>query len=141
MLRGRVVSIMDGDTLVVLDAGQQQHRIRLAEIDAPEKQQPFGQRSKQSLSEMCYGKEAIVNPHGTDRHGRTIGHVICGGIDTSAEQVRRGMAWVFDRYATNRTLYAIQDEARAARRGLWGDASPVPPWEWRRQCGSPHCGR
>ena len=66
-----------------------------------------------------------------DRYGRTIGRVSCAGIDANAEHVRRGMAWVFDRYATDRRLYAIQDEARAARRGLWSDAAPVPPWEYR----------
>lgn len=132
-LRGRVVAVMDGDTLAVLDAGRQEHRIRLAEIDAPEKGQPFGQRSKQSLSGLCFGREAVIEDRGHDRYGRAIGRVSCGGIDTSAEQVRRGMAWVFDRYATDRTLYAIQDEARAARRGLWSDAAPVPPWEWRAQ--------
>ncbi|ELT9905992.1 thermonuclease family protein [Escherichia coli] len=132
-LRGRVVAVMDGDTLAVLDAGRQEHRIRLAEIDAPEKGQPFGQRSKQSLSGLCFGREAVIEDRGHDRYGRTIGRVSCGGIDTSAEQVRRGMAWVFDRYATDRTLYAIQDEARAARRGLWSEAAPVPPWEWRAQ--------
>ncbi len=132
-LRGRVVAVADGDTLTILDASRQQHRIRLAEIDAPEKRQPFGQRSKQSLSGLCFGREAVIEDRGHDRYGRAIGRVSCGGIDTSAEQVRRGMAWVFDRYATDRTLYAIQDEARAARRGLWSDAAPVPPWEWRAQ--------
>ena len=130
-LRGRVVVVADGDTLTILDAGRQQHRIRLAEIDAPEKRQPFGQRSKQSLSDLCYGRDAAIEDGGRDRYGRTIGRVSCAGIDASAEQVRRGMAWVFDRYATDRSLYAIQDEARAARRGLWRDPQPVPPWEYR----------
>ncbi|HHR0450053.1 TPA: thermonuclease family protein [Pseudomonas aeruginosa] len=130
-LRGRVVAVADGDTLTILDAGRQQHRIRLAEIDAPEKRQPFGQRSKQSLSDLCYGRDAAIEDGGRDRYGRTIGRVSCAGIDANAEQVRRGMAWVFDRYATDRRLYAIQDEARAARRGLWSDAAPVPPWEYR----------
>lgn len=130
-LRGRVVAVADGDTLTILDAGRQQHRIRLAEIDAPEKRQPFGQRSKQSLSDLCYGRDAAIEDGGRDRYGRTIGRVNCAGIDANAEQVRRGMAWVFDRYATDRRLYAIQDEARAARRGLWINAAPVPPWEYR----------
>lgn len=130
-LRGRVVAVADGDTLTILDASRQQHRIRLAEIDAPEKRQPFGQRSKQSLSDLCYGRDAAIEDGGRDRYGRTIGRVSCAGIDANAEQVRRGMAWVFDRYATDRSLYAIQDEARAARRGLWSDPAPVPPWEYR----------
>ena len=130
-LRGRVVAVADGDTLTILDASRQQHRIRLAEIDAPEKGQPFGQRSKQSLSGLCFGREAVIEDRGYDRYGRAIGRVSCAGIDANAEQVRRGMAWVFDRYATDRRLYAIQDEARAARRGLWINTAPVPPWEYR----------
>lgn len=87
-LRGRVVAVMDGDTLAVLDAGRQEHRIRLAEIDAPEKGQPFGQRSKQSLSGLCFGREAVIEDRGHDRYGRAIGRVSCGGIDTSAELTR-----------------------------------------------------
>lgn len=133
VLRGRVVAILDGDTLAVRDAANQEHRVRLAEIDAPEKRQPYGQRSKQSLSGICFGKDAVVEPKGHDRYERTVARVRCDGIDATVEQVRRGMAWVFDRYVTDRGLYAIQDEARAARRGLWSDPAPVPPWEWRRQ--------
>lgn len=131
-LRGRVVAVADGDTLTVLDSGQRQHRVRLAEIDAPEKRQAFGERSKQSLSALCFGQQAVIEDQGRDRYGRVIGRVGCAGIDANAEQVRRGMAWVFDRYAADRSLYALQDEARKARRGLWRDSAPVPPWEYRR---------
>ena len=131
-LRGRVVAVADGDTLTVLDSGQRQHRVRLAEIDAPEKRQAFGERSKQTLSALCFGQQAVIEDQGRDRYGRVIGRVGCSGIDANAEQVRRGMAWVFDRYAADRSLYALQDEAREARRGLWRDSAPVPPWEYRR---------
>ena len=131
-LRGRVVGVADGDTLTVLDAGRQQIKVRLAEIDAPEKAQPFGQRSKQSLSGLCYGREEIIDSNGRDRYGRTICRVRCGGADVNAEQIRRGMAWVYDRYATDKRLYPVQTEAQTARRGLWADAAPVPPWEWRK---------
>jgi len=132
-LRGRVVAVTDGDTLTILDAGRQRHQIRLAGIDAPEKRQPYGQRSKRSLSDLCYGRDAVIEDNGRDRYGRTIGRVRCAGIDANAEQVRRGMAWVFDRYATDRGLYTIQAEAKAARRGLWADPSPIEPLVWRRQ--------
>jgi endonuclease YncB( thermonuclease family) len=71
-----------------------------------------------------------------DRNGRTLGRVWCGGIDANAEQVRRGMAWVFDRYVKDRSLYPLQDAARSARMGLWADAAPVPPWEWRQAQGA-----
>lgn len=105
--------------------------MRLVEIDAPEAKQPYGQKSKESLAELCAGKEAQVADKGKDRYGRTLGRVTCDGIGANAEQVKRGMAWVFDRYVTDRALYALQDEAKAAKRGLWVDPKPVPPWKWR----------
>ena len=133
-----VVGIADGDTLTArceaqADQPTQTLKIRLAEIDAPEKGQAFGNRSKQRLSDVCFQKQAIVKPQARDRYGRTVARVICDGADANAEQVRAGMAWVFDRYVTDRGLYAVQDEARAARRGLWADREPVAPWEWRKQ--------
>lgn len=128
---GRVIAVSDGDTLSIL-RDSEQVKIRLAEIDAPEKAQAFGAKSKQSLSDLCFGKDAEIEELGRDRYGRTIGRITCAGIDANAEQVSRGMAWVFDRYVTDRTLYRLQDDARSARRGLWADQSPTPPWEWRK---------
>lgn len=127
-----VVGISDGDTLTALCPSNQQLKVRLAEIDAPEKAQPFGTRSKQALSDLCFGKQAEVVPQTKDRYGRTIARVRCNGQDVSEQLVRSGMAWVFDRYVTDRSLYPLRDEARTTRRGLWVDAEPVPPWEWRR---------
>lgn len=131
-ISGRVVGIADGDTLTVLDDKHQQHKIRLAEIDAPEKKQPFGSRSRQSLADICFQKLASVVEQGRDKYGRTIGRITCAGVDANAEQVRRGMAWVYDRYVTDRSLYRLQDDAKRERRGLWADRDPVPPWRWRR---------
>lgn len=129
---GRVVGIADGDTLTVLDADKVQHKIRLAEIDAPEKAQPFGNRSKQALNGLVHGKVVRVVEHGHDKYKRTIGRVYQGDVDVSAEQVKQGLAWVYRKYAPKDSpLYAIEDEARAARRGLWFDAEPTPPWDWR----------
>lgn len=78
-------------------------------------------------------KYAEVVPQTKDRYGRTVARVRCDGQDVSESQVLGGMAWVFDRYVTDRGLYRLQDEAKAARRGLWGDSTPVPPWEWRKK--------
>ena len=117
-------------------AERQQVRVRLKEIDAPELKQAFGKRSRQSLTQICEKKTARVSWTARDRNGRTLGRVWCGGIDANAEQVRRGMAWVFDRYVKDRTLYPLQDAARSARLGLWADAAPVAPWEWRRAKGA-----
>lgn len=129
---GKVIGISDGDTLTVL-VERQQVKVRLVEIDAPEKGQAFGNRSKQSLSDLCFDRTATLADKGKDRYGRTLAQVYCDGIDANAEQVRRGMAWVYDRYVTDRGLYLIQEEAKAAKRGLWADTEPMPPWEWRHR--------
>ncbi|MBE7416704.1 MAG: thermonuclease family protein [Ideonella sp.] len=131
-----VVGITDGDTLTARCEAAGTLSVRLAEVDAPEHRQPFGDRSKQALAALCFNQRAEVRPiaagGGLDRYGRTVAHVSCNGLDANAEQVRAGMAWVFDRYVNDRSLYRLQDEARASRRGLWRDTGPVPPWEWRR---------
>lgn len=130
---GKVVGISDGDTLTVLDSGNRQYKIRLSAIDAPEKNQPFGVRSKQALSVLCYGKEAKVRPLKEDRYGRTVADVDCGGRNVNEEQIRAGMAWVYRKYAKGYgDLYRLEDEARLGRRGLWADLEPVPPWEFRK---------
>ena len=132
VITGRVVSVQDGDTFTVL-VDRQQIKVRLADIDAPESKQPFGTRSRQSLAALCFNKEALLETQGEDRYGRTIATVHCAKTNANSAQVRQGMAWVFDRYASpSSPLYALQNEAKAARRGLWGDPHPVPPWEWRR---------
>jgi endonuclease YncB( thermonuclease family) len=113
--------------------GTTQVKVRLVEIDAPEKAQAFGERSKRMLSALVFGKEVEVKEQGRDRYGRTLGRVFVSGLNANAEMVRRGMAWVYDKYATDRTLCQLQDGARAAKVGLWADANPVPPWEWRHR--------
>lgn len=127
-----VIGISDGDTLTVLRE-HEQIKIRLAEIDAPEKAQPFGTKSKQALSALCFGKQAEIIPQTKDRYGRTVARVKCDGHDASEQQVRDGMAWVFDRYVTDRSLYQLQEEARSSARGLWADKYPIPPWDWRKR--------
>ena len=130
-ITGKVIAVADGDTITVL-IGHREIKVRLTEIDAPEKKQAFWSRSKQSLSDLCFGKTATLAEHGKDRYGRTLARVTCAGTDANAVQVRRGMAWVYDRYVTDHSLYSVQADAKAARRGLWKDDQPVPPWEWRR---------
>lgn len=131
-IRGRVVSIQDGDTLtVVID--RRQVKVRLTDIDAPELRQPFGTRSRQSLSEMCFGKLASLDVRGEDRYHRSLAQVTCDGKDANTEQVRRGYAWTYVRFARRDSpLHALEQEAKTARRGLWADPAPVAPWDWRR---------
>ncbi len=136
-LMGVVVSVADGDTITVLDAERQQHKIRLAGIDAPEKKQPFGQKSKASLSSMVFGKRVTVEWTKRDRYQRIIGVVLVNGVDSNLEQVKAGMAWWYRQYAKEqtaqqRTAYEVaENQAKAGRVGLWADANPVAPWEFR----------
>lgn len=130
-----VVGISDGDTLKARcgpEDAPQTITVRLAEIDAPEKRQPFGTRSRQHLADVCFQKSAEIRPRTTDRYGRTVARVACEGTDASSEQVRSGMAWSFTRYLTDKRIAQLERDARTAHRGLWTDAEPMPPWEWRR---------
>ncbi len=130
-LMGPVVAVHDGDTLTVLTTGQKWVRVRLAQIDAPERDQPFGQKSRQSLSELALHRTASVAVQKMDDYGRTVGMVTVYGTNVEAELVRRGLAWVYRQYSHDPELLALEAEAKAARRGLWAVANPVPPWEWR----------
>lgn len=129
-----VVGVTDGDTLTArCDApdGTVTMHVRLAEIDAPEKRQPFGERSKEHLASLCFEKPAVVRLKTRDRYGRSVARVECHGVDASAAQVRTGMAWAFTKYLTDPVIRAEEHRAREARAGLWVDARPTPPWEWR----------
>jgi endonuclease YncB( thermonuclease family) len=132
-----IVGVSDGDSLSarcegIADAGAQTLKIRLAEIDAPEKTQPFGATSKAHLATLCFGRAAQVRAQAVDRYGRTVARVWCDGVDANAEQVRVGLAWAYERYLKDERLRVVQHAAREAQRGLWADVRPVPPWEWRR---------
>lgn len=128
---GTVVGISDGDTVKVLNDKNQVIKIRLAEIDAPEKAQAFGSQSKQSLSDLCFNKAVVVDDKGTDKYKRTIGRLKCAGVDANAEQVKRGMAWAYRQYLTDENIAALEDAAKAGQLGLWTDTNPTPPWEFR----------
>lgn len=136
---GRVVGVADGDTLTILDGGKRQHRIRIDGIDAPEKGQAFGNRARQSLAELAHERAAAAECHKVDRYERRVCKVFVGGFDVGLEQVKRGLAWHFKRYkheqsdADRRTYSAAEMEARKTKVGLWRDAEPIPPWEWRQQ--------
>lgn len=156
----KVIAVLDGDTVLIL-RGTQKIKIRLAEIDAPEvahagvgdrsptpqmgqagmggkppnsqKAQAFGKDSARSLSGMVLGKRVQVNSQATDQYGRMVAHLGINGLDVNAEQIRRGMAWEYSNYHSDKALVALQEEARAASRGLWAEGDPTPPWIWRKQ--------
>ena len=131
-LSGLVVGISDGDTIKVLQSDRSLRRVRLAQIDAPESNQAFGARSKKALASICFGKKAELDIDGEDRYGRIIARVRCNGVDAQSFMVRNGLAWVFSRYATDKSLITLQESAREEGSGLWADAHPTPPWEFRR---------
>ena len=138
-LLGKVINVADGDTITVLDDTHTQHKIRLTGIDAPEKRQAFGNVSKQSLAEQVAGQSVAVEWGKVDKYGRKLGKVLLAGLDCNLVQVKRGLAWHYKQYQreqspTDQQSYAAAEiEARAAKLGLWRDADPVPPWEFRHK--------
>lgn len=130
---GKVVNVTDGDTVVVLRAGNIQEKIRLAEIDCPEKSQAFGQRAKQFTLDKAAQKNVTVEVRDHDRYGRTVGEVFLpDGKSLNRELVRNGYAWWYRRYSKDKSLGELEAQARKARRGLWSDPAAVAPWDWRK---------
>lgn len=142
-LSGTVIAVSDGDTVTVKDAAAQTHKVRLAGIDAPESRQPYGQRARQSLIQMAAGQWVEVAYEKTDRYGRLVGKVQVNGLDTSLEQLRRGLAWHYKRYEgeqsqEDRQTYAqAEQQAKAEHLGLWRDRQPQAPWDYRKLLRSP----
>jgi len=138
VLHGRVVGVSDGDSITVLSNGRQNHKIRLAGIDAPERGQPWASRSRQRLAALVFGREVDVETGKVDRYGRTLGKVLVDGRDAGLVLLRAGLAWHYKAYqheqvGEDRWRYALAEhEARAYAEGLWGDPAPVPPWEYRK---------
>ena len=138
-IQGKVVGVADGDTITVLDVNNIHHKIRLLGIDAPEKSQAFGQKSKQSLHQLAHGKYVTVEFQKKDKYGRTVGKVLHNDTDFCLEQIKLGLAWHYKQYAseqikTDREAYALAElAARDQNIGLWKDKTPFPPWEFRRQ--------
>ncbi len=140
-LVGKVVGITDGDTLTLLDQAHTQHKIRLAGIDSPEKNQAFGQVCKQSLSDLAFDRTVQVEWNKLDRYGRVIGKVLVDGQDANLEQIRRGCAWHYKQYQKEQSLEDRESYsqaeigARDRKAGLWADKDPIPPWDWRHHKG------
>ena len=128
---GPVVSVLDGDTVDVLHNGQAE-RIRLSGIDCPENGQAFGKKAKQFTSTLLHGKEVTIHVLSKDRHGRTVSDVVLPDrTNVSRELLRAGLAWWYRQYSKDGSLGALEEEARQAKRGLWADPNPIPPWEIR----------
>ena len=133
-LRGKVVSVSDGDTITILDSSQRKHKIRLYGIDSPEGRQAFGNKAKKVTSAFTYGKIVDVNVLDRDRYGREVGLVYANGINVNGELVKKGYAWVYTKYCKIRTCdtwVGYQKSAIKSKLGLWADPHAKPPWEYR----------
>jgi endonuclease YncB( thermonuclease family) len=129
---GKLVKVLDGDTVEVLHDGKAE-RIRLAQIDAPEKNQPFGQAAKRYVLERAVQKVVIVDVETIDRYGRTVGEIFFpDGSNLNKQIVGAGYAWEYKRYSKDKEYGLLESQARASSLGLWQGPGPIPPWEWRR---------
>jgi endonuclease YncB( thermonuclease family) len=139
VIEGKVINVHDGDTVTVLDQNNRKFHIRLQGIDAPELKQAFGSVSQQNLSRMVLGKQVSIFWTKVDKYRRTVGTIKLDGRDVNIEQVKAGLAWHFKKYEDEqepedrRTYAAAEQQARAAKLGLWQDANPTVPGEWRQE--------
>jgi len=131
---GKVIAIKDGDTVVVIDSLNTQTTLRLAEVDCPEKNQPFGTKAKQFTSDQVYLKTIKYVVTDTDRYGRSIAMIYYDNNKyLSAEIIRAGMGWHYKKYSKSIELAEIEIEAQKEKRGLWIDENPKSPSEWRNK--------
>ena len=132
-LIGKVVKVSDGDTVTILTEDKTQHKIRLNDIDAPEKKQAFGNKSKDNLANYIAGKTVTVEYTKTDRYKRVLGTIYYNNTDINLQQVKDGYAWVYKQYSNKQNYIKAEREARSSKKGLWRDNNPAEPWEYRKQ--------
>ena len=136
-ITGKVVAIVDGDTLTILDSDNTQHKIRLNGIDAPERRQAFGSAARRALADRVFGAAVSVRWSTKDRYGRIVGDVYRDGQWINQAMVQGGMAWHYRKYSKSVDLAEAERSARARKAGLWRDATPVAPWDYRRKPSGP----
>ena len=138
-LEGLVVGVADGDTITVLDQQKNTYKIRLQGIDAPEKKQAFGEKSKQSLHDLVHSKQVRIEYDKEDKYGRIVGKVTIGDLDICLQQLSLGLAWHYKKYqneqsVSDRAVYIDTElKSKSLKLGLWGDDAPMPPWEFRKK--------
>ena len=138
-IEGLVVGVADGDTITVLDQQKNTYKIRLQGIDAPEKKQAFGEKSKQSLHDLVHRKQVRIEYDKEDKYGRIVGKVTVDDVDVCLQQLVLGMAWHYKKYqneqsVSDRALYSDTElKSKSLKLGLWTDDTPMPPWEFRKK--------
>lgn len=133
VLAGKVVKVIDGDTFDLLSRSNTVYRIRMLDIDTPERGQDFYRVSRQALAARIFSKEVTVRWTRSDRNGRILGTVICQGRNINLYMVEEGYAWHFKRYSSDIQFAMAEKRARAAKRGLWEGGQPVAPWDFRKR--------
>jgi endonuclease YncB( thermonuclease family) len=128
----RIIAVLDGDTVMAVRDRTPPIKIRLAEIDAPEIAQSGGMKAKMALSEMVLHKSVTINGEAFDKYGRLVAQLSVDGKQVNEFMVGSGMAWEYSHFHQNRRYLMLQSEAQAARRGIWSQVSPLPPWQWRK---------
>lgn len=131
---GKVVGISDGDTITILTKDKKSIKVRLVEVDAPEKNQPWGQKSKQALSDLIFSLNVTIDSAGNDRYGRTLGTVFLGSININQHMVENGNAWAYTQYVRDQRYFQLQKNAKSKQLGLWSlsQDQTIAPWEWRK---------
>ena len=138
-IEGLVVGVADGDTITVLDQQKNTSKIRLQGIDAPEKKQAFGEKSKQSLHDLVHGKQVRIEYDKEDKYGRIVGKITLDDLDICLQQLVLGMAWHYKKYqneqsVADRMVYNDAElKSKSLKLGLWADETPMPPWEFRKK--------
>ena len=132
-LIGKVVKVSDGDTVTILTSDKTQHKIRLNDIDAPEKKQAFGNKSKDNLAKYIAGKTVTVEYQKKDKYKRVLGTIYYNNTDINLQQVKDGYAWVYKKYSNNQTYYKAEKVAKDKKAGLWVDKNPLEPWKFRKK--------
>ncbi len=130
---GKVLSVIDGDTIIVMAGNKEKAKIRLAGIDAPESEQSMGKESKKALSAMVSGKQVTVRWEKKDDYGRFIGDIYIGKLWVNQKMVALGWAWHYKNYSKDKRLAQAQTTAKADLKGIWIDKAALPPWDWRKR--------
>ncbi len=132
-LVGKVIKVSDGDTVTILTEDKVSHKIRLNDIDAPEKKQPFGNKSRDNLASYIAGEIVTVKYKSKDKYGRILGTIYFENLDINLQQIKNGYAWVYKQYSKNQTYYQEEQKAKELKKGLWIEKNAIAPWEFRKQ--------
>lgn len=131
-LTGKIVKVTDGDTVVLLDSANTQHKIRLDGIDCPERGQPYGTKATDFVKNIAAGKRANVEWEKKDRYGRILGVLIVDNVNVNKELLRSGLAWHYKHFNTDKELAELEQTAKDKKLNIWSDKNPIEPYRWRK---------